>query len=103
MAANVFNTERAVHASVKVVRAFVGLRLVLASNAELSRRLDGLEESKIVSSRSCSTRSDNSCPRRFPSVSKLVFARGQRRVKTRVSLVARNTVSLLVTLKVRLR
>jgi len=48
MAANVFNTERAVHASVKVVRAFVGLRLVLASNAELSRRLDGLEGSTIV-------------------------------------------------------
>jgi len=43
MAANVLNSERAVHASVEVVRAFVGLRLMLASNAELSRRLDELE------------------------------------------------------------
>jgi hypothetical protein len=43
MAANVLNSERAVHASVEVVRAFVRLRLMLASNAELSRRLDDLE------------------------------------------------------------
>ena len=43
MAANFLNGERAVHASVEVVRAFVGLRLMLTSNAELSRRLDDLE------------------------------------------------------------
>lgn len=43
MAANVLNSERAVHASVEVVRAFVRLRLLLASNAELSGRLDDLE------------------------------------------------------------
>jgi hypothetical protein len=43
MAANVLNSERAVHASVEVVRAFVRLRLMLASNAELSRRLNDLE------------------------------------------------------------
>ena len=43
MAANVLNSERAIHASVEVIRAFVRLRLVLASNAELSRRLDELE------------------------------------------------------------
>jgi hypothetical protein len=43
MAANVLNSDRAVHASVEVVRAFVGLRSMLASNAELSRRLDELE------------------------------------------------------------
>ena len=43
MAANVLNSERAVHASVEVVRAFVRLRLLLTSNAELSHRLDDLE------------------------------------------------------------
>ena len=43
MAANILNSERAVHASVEVVRAFVRLRLMLASNSELSRRLDELE------------------------------------------------------------
>ena len=43
MAANVLNSERAVQASVEVVRAFVRLRLMLASNSELSRRLNELE------------------------------------------------------------
>lgn len=43
MAANVLNSERAVQASVEVVRAFVRLRQMLASNAGLSRRLDDLE------------------------------------------------------------
>ncbi len=43
MAANVLNSERAVQASVEVVRAFVKVRLMLTSNTELSRRLDDLE------------------------------------------------------------
>lgn len=43
MAANVLNSERAVQASVEIVRAFTRLRLMLASNSELSRRLDELE------------------------------------------------------------
>lgn len=43
MAANVLNSERAVQASVEIVRAFIRLRLMLASNAELSRRLNELE------------------------------------------------------------
>src|SRR6267143_519013 len=43
MAANVLNSERAVHASVAVVRAFIRLRAMISSNAELSRRLDDLE------------------------------------------------------------
>jgi len=42
-AANVLNSERAVQASVEIVRAFIRLRLMLASNTELSRRLDELE------------------------------------------------------------
>src|SRR5437660_8077029 len=43
MAANVLNSERAAQASVEIVRAFVRLRQILASNAVLSRRLDDLE------------------------------------------------------------
>lgn len=43
MAANVLNSERAAQASVEIVRAFVRLRQMLASNSELSRRLDHLE------------------------------------------------------------
>lgn len=43
MAANVLNSERAVQASVGVVRAFVRLRQMVTSNSELSRRFDELE------------------------------------------------------------
>ena len=42
-AANVLNTARAVEMGVYVVRAFVKLRELLASNKELARRLDELE------------------------------------------------------------
>ena len=43
MAANVLNSKRAVQASVQVVRAFVRLRQLLASNAELASKLAELE------------------------------------------------------------
>ena len=42
-AANVLNSPRAVEMDVHVVRAFVQLRELLASNQELARRLDQLE------------------------------------------------------------
>jgi hypothetical protein len=44
MAANVLNSERAVEAGVQVVRAFVKLRNMLASNANLARKLNELEK-----------------------------------------------------------
>lgn len=44
MAANVLNSERAVEASVQVVRAFVKLRQMLASNAELAKKVEALEK-----------------------------------------------------------
>ena len=44
MAASVLNSPRAVEASVQVVRAFVQLRQMLASNAELSRKLVAMEK-----------------------------------------------------------
>jgi len=45
MAATVLNSPRAVEMSVHVVRAFVKLRQVLASNTELDRKLEALEKS----------------------------------------------------------
>jgi hypothetical protein len=45
MAATVLNSPRAVEMSVYVVRAFVKLREILASNADLARKLEALEKS----------------------------------------------------------
>ena len=44
MAANVLNSQRAIEASVYVVRAFVKLRELIASNKNLAKRLDELEK-----------------------------------------------------------
>jgi len=44
MAASVLNSPRAVETSIQVVRAFVRIRQMLASNAELSRKLASLEK-----------------------------------------------------------
>jgi phage regulator Rha-like protein len=44
MLANVLNSDRAAQTSVQVVRAFVQLRQMLASNAELARKLDAMEK-----------------------------------------------------------
>jgi ORF6N domain len=45
MAATILNSPRAIEMSVYVVRAFVKLREVLASHAELARKLETLEKS----------------------------------------------------------
>jgi ORF6N domain-containing protein len=44
MAANVLNSERAVAASVMVVRTFVRLRQILSSHAELARKVREMEK-----------------------------------------------------------
>lgn len=44
MAANVLSSDRAVEASVQVVRAFVKLRQMLTDNAELARKVEALEK-----------------------------------------------------------
>jgi hypothetical protein len=44
MAASVLNSKRAIDASIVVVRVFVRLRQLLASHAELARKLDSLEK-----------------------------------------------------------
>jgi hypothetical protein len=43
MLSSVLNSKRAVHVNIEIMRAFVKLRKILASNVELSRRLDELE------------------------------------------------------------
>jgi len=44
MAANVLNSERAVQASVQIVRTFVKLRQIVLANADLVRKLNDLEK-----------------------------------------------------------
>lgn len=44
MAASVLNSERAIQASVWVIRGFVKLRVFVASHAELARKINDLEE-----------------------------------------------------------
>ena len=43
MLSTVLNSPRAIAVNIEVMRAFVKLRVVLASNKELARRLDQLE------------------------------------------------------------
>ena len=43
MLSSVLNSERAIQVNIEIMRSFVKLRQLLASNAELSRRLDDLE------------------------------------------------------------
>jgi hypothetical protein len=45
MAATVLNTHRAVQMTVYVVRAFLKLRQLIASNEDLARKLEDLEKS----------------------------------------------------------
>jgi len=56
MAATILNSPLAVEMSLHVVRAFVKLRRVLASNVELARRLESLEKS--VTTLDASTRKE---------------------------------------------
>ena len=44
MLSTVLHSERAVQVNIEIMRAFVRLRRMLASHAELSRKLDALEE-----------------------------------------------------------
>ena len=43
MAANVLNTPVAINAAILVVRAFVRMREMVSSHAELARRIDDME------------------------------------------------------------
>jgi hypothetical protein len=66
MAATVLNSPRAVEMSVYVVRVFTRLRAMLASNAELARKLDAIEKSVVVL--------DADSRRQFKELRALVFS-----------------------------
>ena len=55
MLASVLRSRRAVRVNVEIMRAFVRLRHMLASHADLARKLDAIEKKKTSSSRSSST------------------------------------------------
>ncbi len=64
MLSTVLRSKRAISANIEIMRAFVKLRQMLASNADLSRRFDDRGSSPTVreglsSSKLCSTRFDN--------------------------------------------
>jgi hypothetical protein len=44
MLSSVLNSERAVQVNIAIMRAFVGLRELIATNKDLARRLDDLEK-----------------------------------------------------------
>ena len=44
MLSSVLNSERAIKVNIEIMRAFVRLRRILASNADLARKLDALEK-----------------------------------------------------------
>jgi hypothetical protein len=44
MLSSVLNSERAINVNIEIMRAFVRLRRILASHAELARKLDALEK-----------------------------------------------------------
>jgi hypothetical protein len=43
MLSTVLNSERAIQVNIEIMRAFVRLRQMLASNAKLARKMDALE------------------------------------------------------------
>lgn len=44
MLSSVLNSDRAIRVNIEIMRAFVRLRQILASNKELAKRLDDLEK-----------------------------------------------------------
>ena len=44
MLSSVLNSERAINVNIEIMRAFIRLRRILASHAELARKLDALEK-----------------------------------------------------------
>jgi hypothetical protein len=50
MLSSVLRSKRAIQVNIEIMRAFVRLRKMLASHADLARKIDGLEESTMHSS-----------------------------------------------------
>jgi hypothetical protein len=57
MLSSVLHSKRAVRVNIEIVRAFVQLRQMLSSHADLARKLAALEKKYDAQSRSYSTRS----------------------------------------------
>ena len=57
MLSSVLHSERAVLINIEIMRAFVRLRKMLASNAALARKLEALEKNMTFSLRWCSMQS----------------------------------------------
>ena len=90
MLSSVLNSHRAIQVNIEIMRAFVKLRLMLASNTELSRRLDERGSSPtvregLVNSKWSSTQFDSSWLRRRLIVNKSAFAHGGRTTTRRDS------------------
>jgi len=66
MAATILNSEHAVNMSVHVVRAFTRLKTLLATNAQLTSKLDALEKSVTVM--------DADAKRQFRELRSIVFS-----------------------------
>jgi hypothetical protein len=63
MLSSVLRSPRAVQVNIQIMRTFVNLRRMLASNEDLTRKLAALESNTTHSSKPCSTLSANSWPR----------------------------------------
>ncbi len=57
MLSSVLNSDRAIEVNIQIMRAFVKLREMIASNKELAKRLDELERNMTSSSKLCLMRS----------------------------------------------
>ena len=87
MAASVLNSPRAVEASVQVVRAFVQLRQMLASNAELSGKLAALERKYDIKFRAIfEAISELMTPSDTKKNGLLVLRRGRKMMLNRMAL-----------------
>jgi hypothetical protein len=73
MLSSVLNSPRAIQVNIEIMRAFIRLRRILASHAELARKLDNLEKKYDVQFKMSSTPSASSWPRRSQSGSGLGF------------------------------
>jgi hypothetical protein len=66
MAATILNSPRAVEMSVHIVRVFTRLKALLATNAQLARKLDALEKTVAVG--------DADTKRQFKELRSIVFS-----------------------------
>ena len=74
MLSSVLRSKRAIQVNVEIMRAFVRLRRMLASNEELARKLGLLKRNTTHSSRSFSMRFENSWRHRHLSGDGLVLS-----------------------------